>query len=548
MVRMRNISRLSGLSGFLLIVSIPALSQIGYPGGGVGYPGGGYPGGVGYPGGGGNTGSGIPFPGRRNRTNNDQMPSQTLQGVLQNISNNQLTLASDDRLQTTVMLANNTRFVKASGGNGRISDFQPGDTVSVDASQDNNSVYHAVRVTQVRVGNSDDRAITSGNTSSSSSPSSSSDDDSDRPRLHRADSNTSVNPSPSDKPSDKSSDSASTSSGSSTSSQTVSPRAQINRGDTVQDTPPAPDPSDPGPPQLRRGRPAQTRQTSSEPDTQVADARPSIHAEEVNGVTKMPEPPRVDDTRTSATGSQAGYSTNPRGGGDPVIEQTRQVVFSFSETLPNYVVKQFTTRFATQMATGGKTSWQPLDNVTADVIMENGVERYKNLLVNGKAPREAIEKTGSWSSGEFSSLMQDVFSSPTDAEFHGKRSTRIVNRDAFRYDFSVEQPNSHWHVEAASQTYLPAYTGTVWIDKENSRVLRIEMAATGVPRAFPLDTVESAVDYDYVLIGDSKFLLPVHSEALSCERGTKECSRNVIDFRNYRKFSADTSITFDPNE
>jgi hypothetical protein len=48
-----------------------------------------------------------------------------------------------------------------------------------------------------------------------------------------------------------------------------------------------------------------------------------------------------------------------------------------------------------------------------------------------------------------------------------------------------------------------------------------------------------------VLIGDAKFLLPVHSEALSCERGTNGCSRNSIDFRNYRKFSADTNITFD---
>jgi hypothetical protein len=57
--------------------------------------------------------------------------------------------------------------------------------------------------------------------------------------------------------------------------------------------------------------------------------------------------------------------------------------------------------------------------------------------------------------------------------------------------------------------------------------------------------VESAIDYDFVAIGDAKFLLPVHSEALDCERGTKSCSRNVIDFRDYKKFTADTSISFD---
>jgi hypothetical protein len=111
----------------------------------------------------------------------------------------------------------------------------------------------------------------------------------------------------------------------------------------------------------------------------------------------------------------------------------------------------------------------------------------------------------------------------------------------------VEQPNSHWHVETGNQSYLPGYSGTVWIDKETSRVLRIEMQAEAMPRTFPLDQVESAVDYDFVMIGDAKFLLPTHSEALSCSRGTRECSRNVIDFRNYRKFTAESSITFDPN-
>ena len=145
-------------------------------------------------------------------------------------------------------------------------------------------------------------------------------------------------------------------------------------------------------------------------------------------------------------------------------------------------------------------------------------------------------------------MLLDILSPGTEADFHNRRSTSIVNRGAWRYDFSVEQANSHWHVYSSAESYKPEYTGAMWIDKENSRVLRIELSARNMPRAFPLDTVESAVDYDYVLIGEAKFLLPVHSEALSCERGTSYCTRNVIDFRNYKKFGADTSITFDAPE
>ena len=182
------------------------------------------------------------------------------------------------------------------------------------------------------------------------------------------------------------------------------------------------------------------------------------------------------------------------------------------------------------------------------MIEENGTEKYKNILVNGRPPRQDVENSGSWSSGEFSSLLLDVLSFSTNADFRGKRATTIVNRPAFRYDFSVEQPNSHWHVESLSQSYLPGYTGAIWIDEENYRVLRVELSAQNMPRSFPLDTVESAVDYDYVAIGDGTYLLPVHSESLSCARGTSDCSRNVIDFRNYKKFTADTSITFDADK
>jgi hypothetical protein len=275
-------------------------------------------------------------------------------------------------------------------------------------------------------------------------------------------------------------------------------------------------------------------------DSASTAVRPSIHAQEVNGVTQAPPAPRIGEASATSSGSLSLPSS-----GDPVIDKTREAAFSFSETLPNYTVKQFTTRFQTEAAHGGQTSWQPIDNVTADVVYENGKENYKNLLINGKPPKEAIEKTGTWSTGEFSSVLQDILQPQTNADFHNKRSTTIVNRSAFRYDFSVEQPNSHWHIYASAQSYLPEYTGAIWVDKENYRVLRIELSARNMPKAFPLDTVESAVDYDYVLIGDGKFLLPVHSESLSCERGTSICSRNVIDFRNYRKFGADTSITFD---
>ena len=51
-----------------------------------------------------------------------------------------------------------------------------------------------------------------------------------------------------------------------------------------------------------------------------------------------------------------------------MIDGAREAAWSFTETLPNYVVKQFTTRYQTDATRGNRTTWQALDVVTADVV------------------------------------------------------------------------------------------------------------------------------------------------------------------------------------
>ena len=87
------------------------------------------------------------------------------------------------------------------------------------------------------------------------------------------------------------------------------------------------------------------------------------------------------------------------------------------------------------------------------------------------------------------------------------------------YDFRVARENSHWMVHAGSQKFEPGYSGSVWIDPQTGRVLRIEMQARDFPESFPIDHVESATDYQFIRLGDAKqYLLPVHAETLSCQR------------------------------
>jgi hypothetical protein len=215
----------------------------------------------------------------------------------------------------------------------------------------------------------------------------------------------------------------------------------------------------------------------------------------------------------------------------------------FTETLPSYVCNEMVTRTQSE---GSANNFQPIDVVSMEVLYVDGREDYRNIQINGKKTVKKIEETGgAWSTGEFGTVLVDLFHPATAAVFHYRRDSRAGGILAKMYDFEVAREGSHWSIHASSQTYNPPYVGSVWIDPATSRVLRIEMEAKGMPGDFPLDHVESATDYQYIRLGDAKqYLLPVHAETLSCQRGTSYCSRNVIDFRNYHKYTGESSITF----
>jgi len=225
------------------------------------------------------------------------------------------------------------------------------------------------------------------------------------------------------------------------------------------------------------------------------------------------------------------------------LAKARLAVANYTAYLPNYVCHEQMARF---VSTSRPVDWRPIDVVATALVYENGKEQYRDLTINGKAVKKGMEElSGAWSTGEFGTMTADLFSPATDADFQMIRHTTIAGRDAAVFKFAVDQEHSHWRVQVPGQTFMPAYKGSVWIDDKTSQVLRVEMQAVQVPKAFPLDTVESAVDYEFTRIGEGQFLLPVHAETLSCVRGTSDCSRNVIDFRNYHKFSGESKITFD---
>jgi hypothetical protein len=228
-------------------------------------------------------------------------------------------------------------------------------------------------------------------------------------------------------------------------------------------------------------------------------------------------------------------------GDDMMINDARDAASVFTSSLPNFVVEQVTTRY---QGGGSPTSWHARDVVTCDVASVNGKEDYRNFRVNGHAIGGKPEDSGSWSTGEFTVTLEDILSYATDANFTKRGEDRIAGRTAMVFNMSVRKDNSHWTIiDMANRQYAPAYKGSLWIDVESRRVMRIEQIAQGMPRDFAYDRAESVLEYGFVTIENKSYLLPVRAENLTCE--ARNCSRNVIEFRNYRKFTADSNLTFD---
>ena len=492
-------------SVLFLVAMAAAQAQVGYPGGGYpggGYPGGGYPGQSPYPGNRGPTVPGIPIPrkGSKPSTQNASEPLPNFRGKLKQMDAKNITLELGDNRVLEFKRTDKTKFYKG-GEELKSPEFKPGDQVSIEGPEDPHGYMVAVNVyweksaaAVAKSGDEKDGAVDTWK----------------------------------DAPGES------------------GPVAAEHA--TEMTPPPAkPDPNDPGPPKLQRGKPADSARERAPAPPADAPAAASVAAN--------PPPPRPEGTPAPPPSETAAPRPPALARGDedaapaflrsddPLIRKAANAALDFTETLPSYVCQEMMARFQSETH---PANFQPIDVVKTEVVYENGKEDYRNITINGKAVKKSMEETGgAWSTGEFGTLLIDLFSPATAADFHFRRDSRAGSVLAKMYDFDVARESSHWSIHAGSQMYMPAYSGAVWIDPKTSRVLRIEMQAKGMPGEFPLDHVESATDYEYIRLGDAQqYLLPVHAETLSCQRSSNLCAKNVIDFRNYHKYAGESNIKF----
>jgi hypothetical protein len=238
-----------------------------------------------------------------------------------------------------------------------------------------------------------------------------------------------------------------------------------------------------------------------------------------------------------------------------LLERTRKATLGSAQQMPDYLVKQQITR---SRALGTTNNWNVYDRLSIAVSYRQNVgEQYKLLSVNGMPPSVDEQEGstygdkigGTTSSGEYVSMLTQLFEPATRAEFEMVDTDTLRGRRTIVYEYSVKKEFSHHSLQAnigsdTAQT-IAGYRGRIWIDRENNRVLRMETISVDIPPNFPISAAHFVVDYDWVTINELRHMLPLRAviELTSTIGSGREQTRNDILFRGYRKFGTEVKIT-----
>lgn len=234
-----------------------------------------------------------------------------------------------------------------------------------------------------------------------------------------------------------------------------------------------------------------------------------------------------------------------------LLDRTRAATLAAADAMPDFIVKQLIKR---SVAHGTTNNWLAQDNLTIAVgYRANSGEQYKVLAINGMPSGKDVQESrnyskqvgGASSTGvEYISALADLFRPESKAEFKLADTDLIRARRTLVFEYEVKKPFSKLTLSADDNSAAAGSRGRVWIDRETDRVLRFEQIATEIEANFPIRAASTLIDYDWVAIGENKYLLPTHSEILltSVNRQMTIQSRNEIRFRGYQKFGAELKV------
>jgi len=229
-----------------------------------------------------------------------------------------------------------------------------------------------------------------------------------------------------------------------------------------------------------------------------------------------------------------------------ILAEITQNALNYTKSLPNFICMQVTRRY---VDTSGMDNYRLYDTVAEKLSYFEQHEDYKvvshnNVPVTTSLKHEQLD--GATSSGEFGSMLAEIFNPESQTTFDWERWATLRGRRMYVFSYRVPQSTSKYSIRhgrgSDARTIITGYHGLIYADRDTYMVMRIKLEAEHLPPDFPIQSVDLDLNYDLTKISGQEFLLPMKSELHS--REGKVLVKNETEFRLYNRFGADTTIQF----
>jgi len=264
---------------------------------------------------------------------------------------------------------------------------------------------------------------------------------------------------------------------------------------------------------------------------------------ESGAVAQLPSADSGDGDAPSDHDSSFDTSSSPIGAAqERLIAQARDAAMRYSQKLPNFMCTQVTRR---QLDPKGRGDWRLLDEKTQMIMFFDGREHYADLRTRSRATGEREVPTSALTTGEFGSLLKQIFEPDSHATFGWKRTDNVRGRSVHVLTYEVPAAYSKYLVSYShGQQRVPlfsGYRGLLFVDSDTGAVYRLTHETVGLPPEVPMRQIGVVIDYDYAAVGGQLYLLPL-SASVEVRHRKNTIIRNEVTFRSYQRYATDSRI------
>jgi hypothetical protein len=236
----------------------------------------------------------------------------------------------------------------------------------------------------------------------------------------------------------------------------------------------------------------------------------------------------------SAQSTQGGLADIPLPPDDAeqkkIIADVKTKALEYDRTLTDFVCTQFSHH---NIDLKGTNQWKTLDTVSEQLRFVHGAEEYTLIAQNGKKASGSEKRAADLVSiKQFSDVLRYIFDPKAKVAIGWSNWDSVRGHRVHVLAFVVTKDNSVYTV-GKSKPISSGLGGWVYADSDTNAVLRVAMAATDIPKTYPIQAVATDIYFDFVRIGDKNYLVPVKADLH--EKQGKSQVWDEVELKDFRK-------------